>query len=289
MRILILGGTGMLGFQVFKTCIDRKLDVAVVARNKDFLIERFGKKSVKDLIYTISDINDLKSLREIVDKVRPIYIINCIGIVKQSNLSNDYIESIKINSLFPHQLNSICSEFGCNMIHISTDCVFDGVKGMYSETDQPNATDVYGKTKHLGEVAYGNGVTLRTSIIGHEESQNKHGLLEWYLKQSGEVKGYTKAIFSGFTTLELTKLILEFVIPQNLISGIYQVASKPISKYELLGIISSEYNIKNTIVVSEEVVINRSLNGSRFSSLTGYQTPTWPDMVREMKADKDFF
>ncbi len=284
MRIIVLGATGMLGYQVFRISLKRKLDVYGIVRNKSALISKFGKV-IDECVYEIDDVRDKNILNQLFSRIRPDYVINCIGIVKQSHLSQNYIESIAINSLFPHELQRLCSEFDSHLIHISTDCVFNGLKGLYTEADQSNAYDLYGKSKHLGEVDYGKGLTIRTSIIGHELSQSSHGLLEWFLSQTEEVKGFEKAIFSGLTTLELTKVLLDFIIPQKVSVGLFHVAANPISKYALLRMIAEVYKRKINIVASQELIIDRSLDGSKFASLTGYQVPSWHELIEEMNFD----
>lgn len=284
MRILVLGATGMLGYEVFRICLKRKIDAYAVVRNKNKVTERLGSNVAK-LIHTIDDVKDINAIEKIVNEVKPDYLINCIGIVKQSALSEDYYESVAINSFLPHQLNKLCEKYSCLLIHISTDCVFEGKKGNYSESDLPDAGDLYGKSKHLGEVNYGNGITLRTSIIGHEITSDTHGLLDWFLAQQGKVKGFTKAIFSGFTTLELTNIILDTIIARGLPAGLYQVAADPISKYDLLGIIAGVYQKDIIIEPFESLVIDRSLDASRFNGLTGYKVPGWKEMITEMQSD----
>lgn len=284
MRILILGATGMLGYEVFRICLKRDIEVYGVVRDKNKLAVRLGS-GVEKLLYEIDDIKNISAIEKIIEKVRPDYIINCIGIVKQSGLSEDYYESIAINSFLPHQLNKLCEQYSCRLIHISTDCVFDGKKGGYKESELPNAYDLYGKSKHLGEVNYGSTITLRTSIIGHEITKDTHGLLEWFLSQEGKANGFTKAIFSGFTTLELTKIILDVVIAQKLEAGLYQVAAEPISKYDLLEIIASVYHKDISIEKSETLVIDRSLDGKRFNELTNYKAPDWKVMIAEMESN----
>jgi dTDP-4-dehydrorhamnose reductase len=284
MRIIVLGATGMLGHELFKICLQRTVDVHGVVRNKTVLTEKI-KQPVEERLHVVDDIRNIDAVEKIVAAIQPDHIINCIGIVKQSALAEDHAVSIAINSLLPHQLEKICERYHCGLLHISTDCVFDGVKGDYKETDLPNARDLYGKSKHLGEVGYGRGITLRTSIIGHEITAHKHGLLEWFLSQTGEVNGFTKAIFSGLTTLELSRVVLDIVIPQNLPEGIYHVASAAISKYDLLKKIADVYGKKNDIIASDQLLIDRSLNGRRFADLTGYQVPSWNELIRDMHAD----
>jgi dTDP-4-dehydrorhamnose reductase len=171
------------------------------------------------------------------------------------------------------------------LIHISTDCVFDGVKGLYNEDDISNAYDIYGKSKFLGEVAYGNSITLRTSIIGHEISGHNHGLLDWFLNAKTSVFGYNKAIFSGFTTFELARIIFENVLTKESVSGLFQVASNPINKYELLKIIREKYNLDIEIIASDHVQIDRSLDGTDFNQVFNYSPPTWPKMIEDFYND----
>ena len=284
MRILVLGATGMLGYEVFRTCLKREVDVHAVVRNKDKVIDRLGT-DVASLVHVIDDVKNITAIEKIVASVKPDYIVNCVGIVKQSGLSENYYESVAINSFLPHQLNRLCEAHDCRLIHVSTDCVFDGVRGNYQESDLPNAYDLYGKSKYLGEVNYGKGITLRTSIIGHEITTETHGLHEWFLAQSGKVKGFTKAIFSGFTTLELTNIILNVIIGQALPAGLYQVAAEPISKYDLLRIIAEVYGHDIVIEPTESLIIDRSLNADRFNELTKYKVPGWKQMISEMRSD----
>jgi len=286
MRYLVLGATGMLGAQFFKTALHRNLDVYGAARSVKLLESVFD--SNKDRLRALEDVSDIANVEKVLDEVQPQVVVNCIGIVKQSDLATDYIQSISINSLFPHLLNKACEDRGIQMVHISTDCVFDGSKGRYMEEDLPNATDLYGKSKHMGEVDYGNTVTIRTSIIGHEWNKSTHGLVEWFLAQEGEVKGFTNAFFSGFTTLELTKLILDYVLPKKLTSGLYQASSERISKYDLLEIINDQYGHGLNIVPDSDFEIDRSLDSSHFRSLVEYEMKPWSQQIEEMKKDKDY-
>ena len=278
MKVVILGATGMLGFEVFTTCIKRNINVHAVIRNKSLLAEKAGLKYT-DRIHEIDDIKNIDAIERIISDVKPSHIINCIGIVKQSSLADDYYESIAVNSFLPHQLQKICGKYGSQLIHISTDCVFDGKKGLYKESDLPNANDLYGKSKHLGEVGYGCGITLRTSIIGHEIMVKTHGLLEWFLAQEAKVKGFTRAIFSGLTTGELTRIILDIIIPLKLPPAVYHVSGQAISKYDLIKIIAEVYEKKIEIQASDELVIDRSLDSSVFMELTGYNPPGWRQLI----------
>lgn len=284
MRILVLGATGMLGYQIFKSCLDRNIAVNAIARNTDLLNRLLGERAV-DKLHTIDDVKNIAAIEGIIAVFKPDYLINCVGIIKQSELADDHYESIAINSLLPHQLGRLGISYHFRLIHISTDCVFDGKTGRYKETDLSNACDLYGKTKFLGEIGYGAGITLRTSIIGHAIAGQKVSLIDWFLSQSVKTKGFTRAIFSGLTTLELTKVILDIIIGKKVPSGLYQIASKPIAKFELLSLIAGIYGKEISIEPSEDIVIDRSLDGSNFFKLTSYTAPSWPKMLAEMHSD----
>ncbi|MFH1231915.1 MAG: SDR family oxidoreductase, partial [Planctomycetota bacterium] len=239
-KILILGVTGMLGHALFDLLSGHKyLDVHATARSTEGL-SRWFPNYLLERIRGDVDADNFDSIIRAIADLKPDVVINCIGIIKQMAAAQDPIISISINALFPHRLALACKAADARMIHISTDCVFDGAKGNYSENDQSNATDLYGRTKFLGEVYYPHCVTLRTSIIGHE-LKGKHGLIEWFLAQKGKVRGFTNAIYSGFPTAEIARIISEYVITNPDLKGLYQVSSDPISKYELLRLVADKY------------------------------------------------
>ena len=214
-------------------------------------------------------------------------IINCIGVVKQLKEANDPELSIFTNSLFPHQLHNVCREINSKLIHISTDCVFSGRRGLYSENDEPDSSDLYGLSKLLGEINDPNSLTIRTSIIGHSINSN-HGLIDWFLKQNVKIKGFRKAIFSGLTTLELSKVILKYVLTNNSLNGIIHISNVPISKFDLLNLVSRIY--KKSIIISpdDNLIIDRSLNSRKFIKQTGYIPPSWETMIEEMYFQKKY-
>lgn len=213
---------------------------------------------------------------------RPDVVINCIGIVKQLPQANDPLVAIRLNALFPHQLAQACKAIGARLIHLSTDCVFDGTRSQYTEADFASANDLYGRSKFLGEVDYPNAVTLRTSTIGHELGSH-HGLLEWFLSQTGPVRGFRKAIYSGLTTVEFAKVIRDCVLPRPELRGVYQVSGDVIDKYSLLMLIREIYAKDIAIDPDDAVGIDRSLDSSRFRGITGYLPPPWIDQIREMR------
>jgi dTDP-4-dehydrorhamnose reductase len=214
---------------------------------------------------------------------RPQVVINCIGIVKQGAKALDAASSIEINSLLPHRLADICTLVGARLVHISTDCVFSGRKDHpYTQEDQPDAHDLYGRSKLLGEVTAPPHLTLRTSIIGHELA-GKQGLLEWFLSCTGKVPGYLDMIFSGLTTFELAKVLAQHILPKQHLSGLYHVASSPICKYDLLALVQRRYGLAE---IQLEAVpgpkVNRALDGTSFAQAAGYQAPDWPTLIDDM-------
>jgi dTDP-4-dehydrorhamnose reductase len=212
-------------------------------------------------------------------------MINCIGIVKQAEAAKDPVTSIEINALFPHRLARLCQERGIRLIHISTDCVFSGRKGDYSENDLSDAEDLYGRTKFLGEVSGKGCLTLRTSMIGRE-IETSNGLIEWFLSQEGKtIDGYTGAIFSGFTTNALAEIITNIIYKQSELHGVWHVASAPISKFDLLLLVKQIYGLNIKIEPNQSVVCDRSLNADRFRKTTGFVPPTWHDMIEQMYRD----
>jgi dTDP-4-dehydrorhamnose reductase len=227
------------------------------------------------------DVENTDSLTRLFAIERPDVVINCVGVVKQLDSANDPLVAVPINSLLPHRLARLCAVAGSRFIHVSTDCVFSGSKGLYTESDVADARDLYGLSKYLGEVDYPNAVTLRTSIVGHELG-SAHGLVGWFLAQEGPVKGFTRAIFSGLPTVELARVIRDFVLPQPQMHGVYHVSAEPIAKYDLLRLVADVYGRDVQITPDDKLAIDRSLNSSRFRQLTGYAPPTWPELVRTM-------
>jgi dTDP-4-dehydrorhamnose reductase len=231
-------------------------------------------------------VEELESVGRAIRGVRPDVIVNCVGLVKQVK-GNRPEESILVNSLFPHQLATLCQEHGARLIQLSTDCVFSGQKGMYRESDQPDAEDLYGRSKLLGEVAGDGCLTLRTSMIGRELGTSR-GLVEWFLAQQGKtVQGYRRAVFSGFTTDELSSVIAAVIDRHRDLQGLWHVAADPIDKYELLRLVKDAYRANVVIEPTDDVVCDRSLDGSRFRAATGLVAPPWPAMIARMAALDD--
>lgn len=283
MKVLILGATGMLGHKLMQV-LSHEHTITGTVRRKAIVPSDYPIFLNMNILGKISADN-LETIRTAIDKVNPEVIINCIGIVKQLPAAQDPLQSISINALFPHQLAKICQQKNVRMIHMSTDCVFSGHKGNYTETDPSDAEDLYGKTKYLGEVNYPGCLTIRTSIIGRE-LETKHSLIEWFLSQEGKtVSGYKKAIFSGLTTIALSEIIAEIIINHPHLSGVYQIASEPISKYDLLYLVNKIYGLKIRIDPNETIINNRSLNPEKFKKETNIKIPSWEYMIEEMYRD----
>ncbi|MBE7516518.1 MAG: SDR family oxidoreductase [Chloracidobacterium sp.] len=284
MKVLIIGAAGMLGHKLFQQFAGR-FEVAATIRANRSSIDRYrffdGAK-----IYDGVDVRNFDSVTAAVEDLRPDVVVNAVGVIKQLPTANDVVVTLEINSVFPHKLAQLAREKGFRLICISTDCVFDGKAGNYTEDDQPNAIDLYGKSKALGEVAAPNCLTLRTSIIGRELGTS-HSLVDWFLSnRGGEVKGFTHAIYSGFPTIIFADIIGDLIAEQPELSGLYQVASEPINKFELLSLINDAYNANVTITPSDELVIDRSLNGGKFAAATGFKPLPWPEMIKIMAADR---
>lgn len=280
-KVLILGGTGMLGHTLFtQLFLQPELDVHATARTLNGLSRWFSPLLLEKMWGNV-EADNFDSITGVIASIRPDVVINCIGLIKQLPLAEDPLRAITINSLLPHRVAKVCCAAGARMIHISTDCVFDGKKGNYTENDLSNAVDLYGRSKFLGEIDYPHCVTLRTSIIGHE-LKDRYGLIEWFLAQTGKVRGFTNAIYSGFPTIELARIINQLILPNPDLKGIYHLSSDPISKYELLKLIAEKYSKNIEIEPYANFCLDRSLNSSIFRRSSGYTPPPWPELIDSM-------
>lgn len=281
MRALILGASGMLGSAVFHEFVkDGHLETWGTLRSsagKSY----FSTASQRRLISGV-DVLESTALENVFSQVEPEIVVNCVGLIKQLATANDPLVVLPINALLPHRLANLCDSVGARLIHISTDCVFSGKTGMYTEDDVADAEDLYGISKHIGEVIdRESAITLRTSIIGHELN-SQHALVDWFLAQKNPINGYTKAIFSGLPTIELARIILDFVIPSPELSGLFHVSAEPIDKFSLLRLVAQTYGKQVEINPDSSVCIDRSLDSSRFRDKVGYQPKPWPELVSEM-------
>lgn len=282
MRILVLGASGMLGSALFRILSDgTDWTVYGTVRNSDIL--RYFNSNERARIIRTADVLNQDELSGIFARIKPDLVVNCIGIIKQQKASKDPLVALPVNAMFPHRLSLLCELIGARLILISTDCVFNGKKGMYVESDIPDAEDLYGKSKEIGEVADKPHVfTIRTSIVGHELNSN-NSLINWFLSQEREVKGYTSAIFSGLPTCELAEIIRDFIVPKKELNGLYHISSDPISKHDLLILVNRIYKKNIRIVPSEEVRIDRSLDSKKFRESVSFHPDDWELLVLRMK------
>ena len=281
MRLLVLGAGGMLGNALIRY-FDSSSGVSVFGTLRSEIPDFYINNVSMCTLYPYIDVEKEDDLLSVFDKVQPGVVINAVGLIKQLNASSDPLASIPINTLFPHKLAKICSLDGVRLIHLSTDCVFSGFKGMYTEDDATDASDLYGRSKLLGEVDYPHAITIRTSMIGHEISANR-SLVEWFLSQNSKVKGYRHAIFSGLPTVEIARVIMDYILTHPELRGVYHVSADPISKFELLQKISHEYSKSIEIIPDDTLVIDRSLDSSRFRAATGFVPKSWDEMITTMR------
>ncbi len=279
MKILVLGINGMLGHVIMNYLnVYSKWTVYGTIRNKRMY--KCVKKKLNDKVYCCN-LDKKNELNILINKLKPKLIINCIGIVKQNKTTDEPISSISMNSLFPHELAKICKKNFIRLINFSSDCVFSGNKGGYSENDKPDPIDLYGRTKLLGEVYTDKVLTIRTSFLGHQIN-SKYSLLEWFLSQKHECLGFEKAIYSGLPTIEIAEVLSRYIVPNENLSGLYQLSSDPINKYELLTLIKKVYNLKLNIIKDNKIIIDRSLDSMKFRDKTGYKPPKWNELIKKM-------
>ena len=283
MKILVIGANGLCG-STFLRVLSKKSDWEVYGTVRNAITESHVLHPLTSHILSRVDVLDFYRLTDALDLVRPDVVINCAGLTKHKPKADDPLVALPINSMMPHRLAKLCKLVGTRLIHISTDCVFSGLKGNYLEEDITDAVDVYGKSKALGEVFYPNTVTLRTSMIGHEK-YSKNALLEWFLSQEIACEGFSRGIFSGLPTFTLAEIIRDVVIPNKLLTGLYHVAARPINKFELLQLIARIYEKEIEITENAEFVLDRSLDSSRFFRETGYSAPGWEDLIESMRND----
>lgn len=287
-KILILGAAGMLGHKLCQRLPGQGYEVvATVRQTRERYApykEVFGQTRLVEGI----DAMNFESLAALVKKEKPFAVVNCVGLIKQHRDAENRLLAVALNSYLPHRLDALCADEGARLVHFSTDCVFSGHKGQYRESDLSDAEDVYGRSKYLGETEgpAGDSVTMRSSIIGRELIGPKHGLFEWFLGQRGKrIGGFTKAIYTGFTTIEMARIVARVLDAKQALRGVYQVASAPISKFDLLALLREIGAYPVEIDGNRDFACDRSLVMDRFTDATGYVAPAWKPMLEEMIAD----
>ena len=285
MRILILGAGGMLGHKLWQHLSQRYAQQTYAtlrgAKDASAYDGLFASANVIDRV----DALDFAGLERVLEAIRPGVVINCIAVTKRHGSATDALASIELNAALPHRLCAWSSAHAARIIHFSTDCVFDGKLGGYTEDSPTDAEDLYGRTKALGEVTASGMLTLRTSFIGRELSA-KTELLEWFLAQRGRrIHGYRQALYTGVSTRWMAGLIGDLLERPLALSGLYQIAAPPINKFELLGLARKAYNLDVEIEPDDRIVIRRNLDGSRFRRATGIVAPAWEDMMTALASD----
>lgn len=286
--ILILGANGMLGSSLLRYFSrDSRYEVIGSVRSEGAYNALL--KQGFDNIKVGVDVNNIDDIENLMIDVKPTFVFNCVGIIKQYDISKIPVPSIRINSLLPHQLAELCDKLGGKLIHFSSDCIFSGDRGMYHEDDIPTATDLYGRSKLLGEVNYGKHLTLRTSIIGHEIDSSV-SLVDWFLSQKVSVKGFSKAIFSGLPTVCVAEFLENHVLNNEKLSGLYHLSVNPIDKYTLLNLIKEQYKFNIEIEKFEEFEIDRSLDSSKLRATCDFSPLSWSELIKKMHDEyKEYF
>ncbi len=283
MRVLVFGGDGMLGHELLLAWGGRH-EVHVTLRLDRQAYQACGLFEPSTSHCGI-DVRNLQDVVGVLADVRPEAVVNAVGIVKQRASAKEAIPSLEVNALFPHRLAQACRAAGARLVHISTDCVFSGAKGGYTEQDVADAQDLYGRTKFLGEIHEPDCLTLRTSIIGLELSRRK-SLVEWYLAQRGPIRGYRRAVYSGLTTREMAKAIEHFLVREPQLSGLLHLSSEPITKYDLLAALGERLGRKDVeLRPDDDFVCDRSLDSSVLQVRTAYRVPVWNSMLDGLAAD----
>ena len=281
--VMILGASGMLGSTLMRT-LPASLGCAVWGTVRGAVPAALQPHTSR-LVTGVSAASP-DSIRAALDHIQPSVLINCIGVIKQLDEGKQAIPCIQINALLPHTLHQLCQEREVRLVHISTDCVFSGNKGMYTELDIADPPDLYGQSKLLGEVSLPGAITLRTSIIGHEMGGRHLSLIDWFLAASGKVQGFQKAIYTGLPTAALSQVITRVIAQYPQLSGLFHVSSDPINKYDLLNIVRQVYGKTDvTIEADSQFAIDRSLDSSRFRQLVGWTPAAWPDLISTMHSD----
>ncbi len=273
----------MLGHKLVQI-LQNRFDVRATLRSV-FSRYEYLKLFSSEKIFELIDVCNFEKVGEILTNLKPDVVINAVGIIKQMPTSKDVINTLTINSIFPQKLGQTAGKLNYRLITISTDCVFDGKKGNYTEEDVSDAVDLYGKSKNLGEVTGENCLTLRTSIIGRE-IETSHSLIEWFINnRGGRVKGFKKAIYTGFPTIILADIIGNIIENFPDLQGLYHLSSEPINKFDLLKLVKKAYKLRITIEADEDFEIDRSLDSTKLRKEIGFEPQTWEDMIRIMAED----
>ena len=280
MKVLILGADGMIGHKMAQSLNDKNgLEIILNSRsNSKILSQLYPKCKIYENDFLKDDINNL------LDIVHPDFIINAVGITIRRGVE-DFKKASLINSIFPHKIDNWASKFDKKLIHFSTDCVYSGNKGNYLDSDIPDAEDNYGKSKASGEISSENTLTIRSSMVGREIF-NKTELLEWVVSNKNKkINGYENVIYSGVTTLWMSKTIVKIIKELPELNGIYNISSEPISKYDLISKINKHFKLNIDIEADRSFFSNKSLNSNKFFLKSKIKKPDWDEMLINLYND----
>jgi len=280
MKVLVLGATGLLGNAMFRVLSEARPGLVFGTVRDPGAREAFSEE-LDDGLVVVRDLEDPREMAALLDRVQPGVVVNCTSLSKPS--AQDLMRLVSVFSVLPRRLAYLCRSRGVRLVQISSDGIFSGARGGYSEDDLPDANDAYGIAKVLGEVDAPDAITLRTSIIGPEIG-SKNGLLAWFLSQTEQSRCYTRAVFSGLPSVVLAQVIGDHILPRPDLHGIYHVAAQPITKFDLLTLMAQKYGKNIRLVPDDSVVIDRSLSADRFMRATGYVPPEWPELVERMRS-----
>lgn len=281
-RVMVLGASGMLGHKLLSVLSDC-FEVVGTVRDSA-AIEATALFAKHQWIHGV-DASRFETVEKALLEWKPDVVLNAIGAVKQIDDGKSPVACIRLNALFPHQVAVVCGKIDARFITFSTDCVFSGRHGPYSITDVPDAEDVYGRSKLLGEVAGEGALTIRSSIIGRE-LKTQHSLVEWFISQRGrQARGFTRALYTGLTTGAMARLVGQLISSHPGLSGVWQVASEEITKYDLLQLVNEAFGLGVDLVRDEAFFCDRRLDGRAFLEQTGLEIPSWPVMISDLARD----
>jgi dTDP-4-dehydrorhamnose reductase len=288
MKILILGAEGMLGHKLFEVLSSSYPETygAISGKVNDHIYKQISMFQTERIIPDVNAM-EFEQIESIIKNVNPDIVINCLRVTTHNNTALSAIKNITVNSVLPQQLLKVTYNRGCRLIHYSSDCVFDGKLGMYSEDDIPNAIHMYGRTRLLGEVCADHALVLRGSVIG-QELMNHNSLLDWFLrKKGGDIKGFSRAIYSGLSSIETAKVTSLILSNKQSLTGLYNIASDPISKYDLLNLAKKSFAVDVKIKRDNSFKIDRSLNPNKFNKEMNYIAPSWALMMKELATESN--
>lgn len=285
--IAIIGASGLIGHMLYRQ-LSQRFDRVVPLLHGRVEDAPTSVPFVEGGAVGEVDVDDFDQLVGVLRGIRADVVLNCAGITKRRAEIHDPVRAIAINALFPHRLASWAAPRGVRVIHFSTDCVFDGASGPYTEESPPTAKDAYGTTKALGEIKAPGSLTIRSSFIGRELAHHTE-LLDWFLQQAGRIHGFANVYYSGISTIEMARIVGDMLVEHPDLTGLYQLAMPtPISKYDLLTLARRAFDRDVEIIPDHDVFSMPTLDGSRLAAVVDLGLPSWTEMMEELAADRSY-